>query len=163
MRVRVWCVPNNLQTTVVCVYVCRFVILFVCFCISFTVDEPLRARLPIPPTATLLSCLWTRKIFPSLPGSLLRLLIAMPVQHFYLLLSTFSRFPLLLRKPEYKSWLVKNRTLDFRTIALRSHHSSTRATRPVVLFNLSNSPCFPPMCLYLFELHTTAQFALSCE
>ena len=26
-------------------------------------------RLPIPPTEMLLSCLWSRRIFPSLPGS----------------------------------------------------------------------------------------------
>ena len=32
-------------------------------------DGPQRARLLVPPTATLLSCLWSRRIFPSLPGS----------------------------------------------------------------------------------------------
>ena len=32
-------------------------------------DEPQRARLPIPPIAALPSCLWPRRIFPSLPGS----------------------------------------------------------------------------------------------
>ena len=48
------------------------VYVFVCFlfvCISLTVDGPQRARLPIPPIATLLSCLWSRRILPSPPGS----------------------------------------------------------------------------------------------
>ena len=34
-------------------------------------DGPQRARLPIPPTATVLSCLWSQGIFLSLPGSCL--------------------------------------------------------------------------------------------
>ena len=38
-------------------------------CISLTADGPQRARLPIPPTATLQSCLWSRRISPSLLGS----------------------------------------------------------------------------------------------
>ena len=37
--------------------------------ISLTADGPQRARLPIPPTATLPSCLPSRRIFPSHPGS----------------------------------------------------------------------------------------------
>ena len=43
---------------------------FVCFnCILLTADGPQRARLPIPPTATLPSFLCSRRIFPSLHGS----------------------------------------------------------------------------------------------
>ena len=39
-------------------------------CISLTADGPQRARLSIPPTtAKLPSCLWLRRLFPSLPGS----------------------------------------------------------------------------------------------
>ena len=38
-------------------------------CTSLTVDGPQRARLPISPTANLPSCLWSRTIFPSHPGS----------------------------------------------------------------------------------------------
>ena len=34
-------------------------------------DGPQRARLLIPPTSTLPSCLWSQRIFPSLPGSCL--------------------------------------------------------------------------------------------
>ena len=41
---------------------------FVLFVISLTADEPQRARLPIPSTATLPSCMWFIMIFPSLPG-----------------------------------------------------------------------------------------------
>ena len=38
------------------------------FYISLTADEPQCARLPVPPTVTLSSCLRSRRIFPSLPG-----------------------------------------------------------------------------------------------
>ena len=38
-------------------------------CNSLVADMPQRARLPIPPTARLQSCLWTLRVFPSLPGS----------------------------------------------------------------------------------------------
>ena len=78
------------------------------FCIAshFTADGPQRARLPIPPTATLPSCLRSRRIFPSLPGSrltnfyrdassaLLQYTTRQPIimVEFYLL--AFSRFPL---------------------------------------------------------------------
>ena len=42
--------------------------IFPCFfCIPLTADEPQRARLPIPPTATLLSCQWPLRIFPISP------------------------------------------------------------------------------------------------
>ena len=60
------------------------------------------------------SCLWSLRMFPSLPGSRLT--------NFYrdassalieLYLLPFSRFPL--RKKQYKSCFDKNRTHDFRT------------------------------------------------
>ena len=38
-------------------------------CISLMPNGPQRARLPIPSTATLPSCLWSLRIFSSLPGS----------------------------------------------------------------------------------------------
>ena len=37
--------------------------------ISFSADGRQRARLPVPPNTTLPSCLWSRRIFPSLPSS----------------------------------------------------------------------------------------------
>ena len=37
--------------------------------ISLVADGPQRARLSIPPTATMPSCLWSLRIFPSLPCS----------------------------------------------------------------------------------------------
>ena len=44
--------------------------LFVWFvCISLMADGPQRARVPVPSTATLPSCLWSLWIFPSPPGS----------------------------------------------------------------------------------------------
>ena len=44
----------------------------------------IHTTLPVtPPTATLQSCLWSLRIFPSLPGSRLRFFIAKQVQHSY--------------------------------------------------------------------------------
>ena len=67
------------------------------------------------------SCLWSLRIFPSLPGSRLTIFLSrcnfstlttrQPMVEFYLL--TFPRFPL--RKKEHKSYFGKNRTHDFRT------------------------------------------------
>ena len=67
------------------------------------------------------SCLWSQRIFPSLPGSRLTIFLSrckfstlttrQPMAEFYLL--TFPRFPL--RKKEHKSYFGKNRTHDFRT------------------------------------------------
>ena len=72
-------------------------------------------------TSSLLSCLWSLRIFPSLPGSRLTIFLSrckfstlttrQPMVEFYLL--TFPRFPL--RKKEHKSYFSKNRTHDFRT------------------------------------------------
>ena len=45
-------------------YVCMYVRIM-----SLMADGPQRARLPIPRTATLPSCLWSLKTFPSLSGS----------------------------------------------------------------------------------------------
>ena len=78
---------------------------FFCFfwfiCISRTTNGPQRARLSIPYTATLPSYLWSLRIFPSLPGSRLRVFVAMQIEHSYtsltngglLLTLAFSRFP----------------------------------------------------------------------
>ena len=72
-------------------------------------------------TSSLPSCLWSLRIFPSLPGSRLTIFLSrckfstlttrQPMVEFYLL--TFRRFPL--RKKEHKSYFGKNRTHDFRT------------------------------------------------
>ena len=71
--------------------------------------------------SSLPSCLWSQRIFPSLPGSRLTILLSrckfstlttrQPMVEFYLL--TFPRFPL--RKKEHKSYFGKNPTQDFRT------------------------------------------------
>ena len=73
-------------------------------------------------TSSLPSCLWSQRIFPSLPGSRLTTFLSrckfstlttrQPMVEFYLLL-TFPPFPL--RKKEHKSYFGKNRTNDFRT------------------------------------------------
>ena len=72
-------------------------------------------------TSSLPSCLWSQRIFPSLPGSRLTIFLSrckfstlttrQPMVEFYLL--TFPRFPS--RKKEHKSYFGKNRTHDFRT------------------------------------------------
>ena len=72
-------------------------------------------------TSSLPSCLWSQRIFPSLPGSRLTIFLSrckfsiltarQPMVEFYLL--TFPRFPL--RKKEHKFYFGKNRTHDFRT------------------------------------------------
>ena len=72
-------------------------------------------------TSSLPSCLWSQRIFPSLPGSRLTnflsrckfstLTTRQLMVEFYLL--AFPRFPL--RKKEHKSYKGKNRTHDFRT------------------------------------------------
>ena len=72
-------------------------------------------------TSSLPSCLWSQRIFPSLPGSRLTFFLSrckfstlttrQPMVEFYLL--SFPRFPL--RKKEHKSYFGKNRTHDFRT------------------------------------------------
>ena len=72
-------------------------------------------------TSSLPSCLWSQRIFPSLPGLRLTIFLSrckfstlttrQPMVEFYLL--TFPRFPL--RKKEHKSYFGKNRTHDFRT------------------------------------------------
>ena len=72
-------------------------------------------------SSSLPSCLWSQRIFPSLPGSRLTIFLSrckfstlttrQLMVEFYLL--TFPRFPL--RKKEHKSYFGKNRTHDFRT------------------------------------------------
>ena len=72
-------------------------------------------------TSSLPSCLWSQRIFPSLPGSRLTIFLSrckfstlttrQAMVEFYL--PTFPRFPL--RKKEHKSYFGKNRTHDFRT------------------------------------------------
>ena len=72
-------------------------------------------------TSSLPSCLWSQRVFPSLPGSRLTIFLSrwkfstlttrQPMVEFYLL--TFPRFPL--RKKEQKSYFGKNRTHEFRT------------------------------------------------
>ena len=72
-------------------------------------------------TSSLPSCLWSLRIFPSLPGSRLTIFLSrckfstltthQPMVEFYLL--SFPRFPL--RKKEHNSHFGKNRTHDFRT------------------------------------------------
>ena len=89
-------------------------------------------------TSSLPSCLWSLRIFPSLPSSRLTIFLSrckfstlttrQPMVEFYLL--TFPRFPL--RKKEHKFYFGKNRTHDFRTIRcagyLLEDHSGDECT-----------------------------------
>ena len=76
---------------------------------------------PMGPINELQRCpsrVWSHGIYPSLPGSRLRIFIAMQVQHFYtsstnsLVDLTSSRFPL--RKPEEKITPAESRNHKFR-------------------------------------------------
>ena len=93
-------------------------------------------------TSSLPSCLWSQRIFPSLPGSRLTIFLSrckfstlttrQPMVEFYLL--TFPRFPL--RKKEHKSYFGKNRTHDFRTTSryaayLLDHSGDERTCMPM--------------------------------
>ena len=93
-------------------------------------------------TSSLPSCLWSLRIFPSLPGSRLPLFLSrckfstlttrQPMVEFYLL--TFPRFPL--RKKKHKSYFGKNRTHDLRTsrcagyLLLIDHSGDEGSPRP---------------------------------
>ena len=105
-------------------------------------------------TSSLSSCLWSQRIFPSLPGSRLTIFLSrckfstlttrQPMVEFYLL--TFPRFPL--RKKEHKSYLGKNRTHDFRTSRCAAYlldhsgddtyntHTKHKRSRHIIFFAL---------------------------
>ena len=99
-------------------------------------------------TSSLPSCLWSQRIFPSLPGSRLTIFLSrckfstlttrQPMVEFYLL--TFPRFPL--RKKEHKSYFGKNRTHDFRTSRCAAYlldHSGDELVFVYVLSLMSSS------------------------
>ena len=100
-------------------------------------------------TSSLPSCLWSQRIFPSLPGSRLTSFLSrckfstlttrQPMVEFYLL--TFPRFPL--RKKEHKSYFGKNRTHDFRTsrcaVYLLDHSGDEGTTKLNRIFH--NNTC----------------------
>ena len=103
-------------------------------------------------TSSLPSCLWSQRIFPSLPGSRLTFFLSrckfstlttrQPMVEFYLL--TFPRFPL--RKKEHKSYFGKNRTHDSRTSRcvayLLDHSGATCTTLPRAMSILYSPLCF---------------------
>ena len=103
-------------------------------------------------TSSLPSCLWSQRIFPSLPGSRLTIFLSrckfstrttrQPMVEFYLL--TLPRFPL--RKKEHKFYFGKNRTHDFRTnrcaAYLLDHSGDERLQK--------QNPCCCCCCLLLF-------------
>ena len=95
-------------------------------------------------TSSLPSCLWSQRIFPSLPGSRLTIFLSrckfstlttrQPMVEFYLL--TFPRFPL--RKKEHKSYFGKTRTHDFRTSRCATYlldHSGDELHYSEILFD----------------------------
>ena len=98
-------------------------------------------------TSSLPSCLWSQRIFPSLPGSRFTTFLSrckfstlttrQPMVEFYLL--TFSRFPL--RKKEHKSYFGKNRTHDFRTNRCAAY-----------LLDHSGDECYDNLCPLWFNL-----------
>ena len=94
------------------------------------------------------SCLWSQRIFPSLPGSRLTFFLSrckfstlttrQPMVEFYLL--TFPRFPL--RKKEHKSYFGKNRTHDFRTSRCAAYLLDHSGDERYCTVQRSKSPVF---------------------
>ena len=115
-------------------------------------------------TLSLPSCLWSQRIFPSLPGSRLTIFLSrckfstlttrQPMVEFYLL--TFPRFPL--RKKEHKSYFGKNRTHDFRTTSrcaayLPDHSGDERPVhllQKTIIGNSARTYLYKGFVLYLF-------------
>ena len=119
------------------------------------------------------SCLWSQRIFPSLPGSRLTSFLSrckfstlttrQPMVEFYLL--TFPRFPL--RKKEHKSYFGKNRTHDFRTsrcaaylldhsgddyvedIYIRALSDPVSTLNPNIVFTTSNKLFVSPVLVFV--------------
>ena len=122
-------------------------------------------------TSSLPSCLWSQRIFPSLPVSRLTFFLTrckfstlttrQPMVEFYLL--TFPRFPL--RKKEHKSYFGKNRTHDFRTSRCAAYlldHSGDE---------LDNANCcrydvscctYTRLCSLLYSTHTRIESHKRC-
>ena len=105
-------------------------------------------------TSSLPSCLWSQRIFPSLPGSRLTFFLSrckfstlttrQPMVGFYLL--TFPCFPL--RKKEHKSYFGKNRTHVFRTSRCAAYlldHSGDERLRYIILYTCINHHAQPPI------------------
>ena len=149
----------------------------------FTADGFQRAVLPISPSATLPSCLWSRRIFPSLPGPRLTIFYRdassalvhnSPCQPIVVGVVACSRS----HASRYKSHKTnsgfrKNRTRGFRTslkcIALtadgpqRAMHrllpippTAKFALLPVVTNDLPTSPRFSP---YLYNFLSRSKFS----
>ena len=97
--------------------------------------------------SSLPSCLWSQRIFPSLPGSRLTIFLSrckfstlttrQPMVEFYLL--TFPRFPL--RKKEHKSYFGKNRTHDFRTSRCAAYLLDHSGDERRILTSVSSALC----------------------
>ena len=107
-------------------------------------------------TSSLPSCLWSQRIFPSLPGSrkFSTLTTRQPMVEFYLL--TFPRFPL--RKKEHKSYFGKNRTHDFRTSRctayLLDHSGDERGLKKIQATSAVEGLGFGELLLYCILQHT---------
>ena len=111
-RVRLMTLSASLRIVVMCSSLLSFYFSFFFFFFYLTYS---RWTLSLP------FCLWSQRIFPSLPGSRLTFFLSrckfstlttrQPKVEFYLL--TFPRFPL--RKKEHKFYFGKNRTHDFPT------------------------------------------------
>ena len=94
---------------------------FVFVCISLMAHEPQCTRLPVPSTATLPSCLWPLRIFPSLPGSrLTNFYRDVSSTHLQLvnrwLSSTYSCFHASCYGRQNRNPLTRIKTHDFRAI-----------------------------------------------
>ena len=99
-----------------------FVFLFVCLYLTCsTADGSQHARLPIPPTATLPSCLESQRIIPSLPGSCLMILYRdasselLQFGNWWLDFNHSRSHAFRYERKNVSSVFLKNRTHHFRT------------------------------------------------
>ena len=134
---------------------------------SLTTDGPQGARLPIPPTATLPSFLWSLRIFPSLSGSRLTNFYREASSALLHLVNqclnfTYSRSHALhYGRQNTRPDFVKNRTHDFcSSSGLRGYHYNTRATslektdcRSAVALIVTSTLCCYQRPLYPPELY----------
>ena len=121
-------------------------------------------------TSSLPSCLWSQRIFPSLPGSRLTIFLSrckfstlttsQPMVEFYLL--TFPRFPL--RKKEHKSYFGKNRTHDFRASRcagyLLDHPGDEHTDLPVAVWSNTMIRRFRSLPLSINKIKKCAQLII---
>ena len=127
-------------------------------CISLAADAPQLSR---PPIATLPSCLWSLGVFPSLPGSRLRVLLSRcefstlftprqlikwSIVELHFIICVFSLSSTYGRSQNERTEPVKNRTHDFVLMIVKLRGYPVHSTRATSVY----------VCVFI-EMHITAQ------